>query len=648
MDMPKTRRKTSAPPDPRRFWISRDGVIVSQKKLNAEVVRLEVRFPVPDPGERAFLQERLENLHFSERSRLARVGTEVLLKSVPVIRERNVYASCEAFVIDRRFPTHNCFARLLKPGVRVGRLFHAPEASKLTSNQIWEAVNENRIKLPDTVSIDRFGKVYFTPHRASYSLPPNIPEHELAALVSDDRPRSYLDKIQTCEPVENLAIPPRAGILTSCSMYLPEHYVVLQRNSDHFGVHTGAVLLDPVKTFGANVMLEIYNASDQTVVNPVVSLDIYSAPRPSRTEIDSLRAKRASLHRELGGLYRKLTDRPRESDKRVRPRANLALRGQSAWDTNESLVLRLTDNDNRLHALRDGFRGYQTLSQALSEIDGEADTLVMETFPNLSEHIEILARGKSLRLRRLIFRKASRTHRFFLPEIAQAQLQTYRELGLDVYWYNETLGDLFRHTYKRDRGFFIREEQIRAFQASTILAFYGSGEELSNAEKDNMEHLLTGLVEFFGHRAGVLTGGGGGIMAHANDVAERHRCLRGACFLELEAVEDVIQVDFFNTFQETARHNRQKWFELADFCIFNVGGVGTLEEIGIELCNLKLGIRPRAPMVFFSDRHWESLRGQVEQMVETGRVSKWILDYLLFTGDPEEVVRFYREKLQVL
>jgi predicted Rossmann-fold nucleotide-binding protein len=107
-------------------------------------------------------------------------------------------------------------------------------------------------------------------------------------------------------------------------------------------------------------------------------------------------------------------------------------------------------------------------------------------------------------------------------------------------------------------------------------------------------------------------------------------------------------VDFFNTFQESSRHFRQKWFEAADFCIFNVGGVGTLEEVGIEMCNLKLGIRPRVPYVFFNAKFWGDLRRQLRTMITTRRAPAWMADYVLFTDDPDEVVAFYRKKLQVL
>jgi hypothetical protein len=137
-------------------------------------------------------------------------------------------------------------------------------------------------------------------------------------------------------------------------------------------------------------------------------------------------------------------------------------------------------------------------------------------------------------------------------------------------------------------------------------------------------------------------------MRLATDEARRSQALTGACFLELEAQPPELGVDFFNTFQDTSRHNRQKWFEVADFCIFNVGGVGTLEEIGIEMCNLKLGIRPRVPYIFYGAGFWSDLRKQFREMIRTKRAPAWMADYVLFTDDPDEVVAFYRKTLQVM
>jgi len=202
--------------------------------------------------------------------------------------------------------------------------------------------------------------------------------------------------------------------------------------------------------------------------------------------------------------------------------------------------------------------------------------------------------------------------------------------------------------YKKEHGFFVREEVARKFQETTLLAFYGSAVGLDQADTDRISGLVEKLASFIGPNVGVLTGGGGGVMRLATDQARSKGALTGACFLELEAQPPELGVDFFNTFQESSRHFRQKWFEAADFCIFNVGGVGTLEEIGIEMCNLKLGIRPRVPFVFFNAKFWTDLRAQITHMIATGRAPAWIGDYILFTDDPDEVLAFYRRKLQVL
>ena len=140
-------------------------------------------------------------------------------------------------------------------------------------------------------------------------------------------------------------------------------------------------------------------------------------------------------------------------------------------------------------------------------------------------------------------------------------------------------------------------------------------------------------------------------MRLATDQARGKGALTGACFLELEAQPPELGVDFFNTFQESSRHFRQKWFEAADFCIFNVGGVGTLEEIGIEMCNLKLGIRPRVPYVFFNAKFWGDLRRQVNAMIKDKRAPAWMNDYIIFSDDVKktqaEFARFSRHDAEI-
>ncbi len=650
--MPATSVKTRPQPAGDAFWTSQDGQILTVRPSagDARTVSLTLAFWPRNPAEFDLMKSRLADLHFSERSTLARIGIEMVRTGPPAVDGNRLVFDAEAFLFDHSFPHASYWKKLLRSGAPVGRLFYAPESAKLSSTEIQDAIARNSLKLPATISIDRHGSVFLTPHNVRYSLNPRLQRPEFERLVSGDAGRSYLDKVQVRHETPLLTIPPRSGILTSCSMYLKEHYVILNRGEGNFGIHTSAILLDPIKTFGTNIMLEIYNTGDQPVLNPVVSVEVFRAPAPADTDSKSLLKKRTRLLASATELYQSLDENPPRDTAEGKPRSRVTVKGQSATQENRSLFLpssRLFDRAALKAALADAATR-RTVIDALDAAPADADTLVVDYFPNLPEQIEILARLPQIKLRRIIFRRPSRTHGFFLSHNAHGRLVNYNDLGIDVYWYNDQLGDLYIHTYKKDQGFFVREELVRKFQETTILAFYGSAVGLDQADTDRISALIERLTGFIGASVGVLTGGGGGVMRLATEQARAKGALTGACFLELEAQPPEIGVDFFNTFQETSRHFRQKWFEVADFCIFNVGGVGTLEEIGIELCNLKLGIRPRIPYIFFNSRFWADLRKQVRNMVKTKRAPEWMLDYILFTDDPDEVVDFYRKTLRVL
>jgi len=637
---------------PDQFWTSQDGQILHLKNSGNGDNRLSLvlAFWPRHPKEFAFLKTHLAELRFSERSSLARIGIEMILRGTPQVDGNRITLEAEAFLYDTSFPNADYWPKLLRLGTPVGRLFYAPAAAKLSSTEIWEALQANALKLPDTTSIDSSGRVFFTPHAVSYTLDPRLQRLNFEHIVSGYAGRSFIDKVQVRHDAAPLAIPPRAGLLTSCSMYLKEHYVVLTPGEGNFGLHTSAVLLDPVKTFGTNIMLEVYNTGEQPVVNPMLSVEVFRAPPYTDPEVKTLTRQRQRLLGTTQGLFKCLDEFPAAETRAPTPRTRITVRGQSATMENRSLFIRAGDAE--LRKLLDGEAcplGSKTMIQALdSPAAAEADTLVVDYFPDLLEHMELITRLGDIKLKRLIFRRASRTHGYFLSSNAHARLDTFHGLGIKVYWYDELTRDLYLHTYKRDHGFFVREEQARQFQESTILAFYGSAVGLDQRDTDRISALVDTLTGFLGGNLGVLTGGGGGVMRLATEQARDKGALTGACFLELEAQPPELGVDFFNTFQETSRHFRQKWFEAADFCLFNVGGVGTLEEIGIELCNLKLGIRPRVPYVFFNAGFWGDLRAQIEKMISEKRTPAWMADYILFTDDPAEVVAFYRRKLQVL
>ncbi|MBC2607748.1 LOG family protein [Pelagicoccus albus] len=633
------------------FWISDDGLITTIKQgKDASTIDLTITFKLRDAQEVEFVSERLDKIQFSERSSLARVGIEIYSPSPARINKDRLILQGVAFVYDTDFPCAPYAEKLLEPGTAAGRVFYAPESSKLSSGEIWQALQENRIKLPNTTSIDRFGRVFLTPHKVQYTLPKTVTELDHLRLVKGLLPRTFLDKVQQREDLPVVSIDPQSGILTSCSMYLKEHYVVLNRGEGNFGLHSGAVLLDPVKTFGSGIILEIYNRSDQPVINPVVSIEVYKAPQADPNKVADLRDKRLVFFTNLDKIYRQLDDKPKQYFERLKTTTEISLRGQSARTENQSILFE-SENSIKEELKRvsvNGHFGFRTVSQALRKGDPEANTLVLDYFPSLAEHIEILANIRKLKIKNLVFRKATPLQEFFLSNDAHSRLETYDQLGLKVYWHIPSLNDLYLHTYKNGQGFFIREEEVDRFLACTIIAFYGSALEMDEEQKRRISELVVRMIDFFGNNVGILTGGGEGVMGLATDVAQQKGCLTGAAFLELEAQPPKVGVNFFNTFQETNRHNRQKWFQVADFCIFNLGGAGTMEEIGIELCNMKLGIRPRVPLVFFHDEYWSDLELQFEKLVSDNRMPAWMNDHLLFSGNPDEIINFYRKSLQIL
>jgi len=636
---------------PEQFWTSQDGQILGVRNKDDRTVALTLAFWPRHPNEFDYMQARLADLQFTERSTLARIGIEMIAKEAPRIDRGRLVLEAEAFLFDESFPNAPYWKKLLRLGAPVGRLYHAPASAKLSTAEIWDAIKENRIKLPDTISIDRMGRVYITPHQVYYTLNPRLPRSSFERLVSGIAGRSFLDKAQVRHEVSPLQIGPRSGTLTSCSLFLKEHYVVLNQGEGNFGIHTSAVVLDPIKTFGTNVMLEIYNEGDQPVVNPLVSVEIFRAPAAQDFESKGLAKKRTRIHATAKELYKVLDENPPHDTTPAKPKIKISVKGATANEDNLALCLnaaQFSDLKSKTLKPEDLPKGHRTLIQAVDDAPLEADTLLLDYFPNQLEQVELLTRLSQVNLRRLIFRKPSRTHGFFLSSAAHARLDVYEALGIQVYWLNEQMNELYVHSYKKDHGFFIREELAKRFNEATILAFYGSAVGLDEVQTKRISSLIDRLSSFIGTNVGVLTGGGGGVMRLATDQARGAGALTGACFLELEAQPPELGVDFFNTFQETSRHFRQKWFEVADFCIFNVGGVGTLEEIGIEMCNLKLGIRPRAPYVFYDAEFFKPLQKQIMHMIKTKRAPAWIKDYILFTDNPEEVVSFYRKVLQVL
>src|SRR5580698_9857846 len=313
---------------PDQFWTSQDGQILTVKNKDENTLTLTLAFWPRNPVEFESMKARKGELKFTERSSLARIGIEMQIQGGLTVDGNRLTLVVEAFAFDMSFPNSGYWKKLMRSGVPVGRLFHAPVGAKLTSDEIWAAIKENKLKLPNTISIDSQGSVFLTPHQVSYTLSPRLQRINFELIVSGEAGRSFLDKVQVRHDASPLAIPPRSGILTSCSMYLKEHYVVLNQGAGNFGIHTSAVLLDPVKTFGTNIMLEIYNTGDHPVVNPMVSVEIFKAPEARDPEFNSLARRRQKLLGAASEMYTNLDERPPKDSGEARPRTGILVKGQ--------------------------------------------------------------------------------------------------------------------------------------------------------------------------------------------------------------------------------------------------------------------------------------------------------------------------------
>ena len=156
--------------NPDQFWTSQDGQILAVKNKDDRTVALTLAFWPRQPAEFEFLKANLAALRFTERSSLARIGIEMLVNSAPHVEGNRVELAADAFIYDPSFPNAPYWKKLLRIGAPVGRLFYAPAAAKLSTGEIWAALQENKLKLPNTISIDSRGRVFFTPHQVSYTL----------------------------------------------------------------------------------------------------------------------------------------------------------------------------------------------------------------------------------------------------------------------------------------------------------------------------------------------------------------------------------------------------------------------------------------------------------------------------------------------
>jgi len=642
---------------------SEDGIISRILDVNTQSLTFEATFGLS--GEMIDqLNRQSEHVVFSERSRIARLGIQV--KCDPPrsdsLQGSKITLPLVASAVIAGYPGLEEMKDLFTLGLPVGRLVFCDPEALLSSDEVLEAINRAELKLPASTTISSDGSIVIAPHKVVCRFKEPLDKKTLGRILLRKDGRKLLHRYQVREAVPAVTVAPGEGVVTTCSMYLNEHFVVLQ-SGFAMGRNLPATVLDPIKTRGIRIYLEIVNHSDHPIVNPLISAKIYHAARSRHGRKPKKDARKNNFYsyrqmrefeKRFAGLDHStchFIDKPAaliQGDAEALNKAEIFLNGPGPNCEVTRAMCALARRD--FSPTSQCAHIYAT-SKIKEVVKNGPAAVVMKYFPNIIEHRDIINLTCEGKLKALYFYEPSCEHGPFLSQQDHHRLEEYDAFGLEVFWVSGLNGRLMKHTMRDGMGYFVAPERNAEFHKSMLFAFYGSNQKLSRGGEIRLGALMDALIDFWGKHIGIVTGGGSGVMEQANILARERGILSGANFLDITDQSMTTDVDFCQVFQATCRHSRQKWFEIASFPIFNIGGLGSLEELGITLCNMKLAILDPVPVILFDTEgngdFWNGIDQQINEMIEKGRAPAWIRDNIVITDDPKAVTDVYRQRLQL-
>jgi predicted Rossmann-fold nucleotide-binding protein len=642
---------------------SDDGIITKVVNANSRVMTFQTTFGLNEQ-----LIERLKNqaehIVFSERSRIARLGVQIKCEppSAGALVGDHITLTQVATPVIPDYPGLNELREFFTLGLPVGRLVFCDPEALLTSDEVLAAIERSELKLPASTTISADGSIVIAPHKVICELKEPLDKEALGRILLREDGREVLNRYQVRRAVSAVNIPPGKGVVTTCSMYLNEHYVVLQSGFE-LGRNLPATVLDPIKTRGIRIYLEIANHTQHPIVNPLIAAKVYNAAKSKNgVRLKKKTEGRSSFsYKQMRQLESRFNpqkpnschylDKPVaviQNKKGAMKNAHVFLNGPEQICKATKALCAVARRD--FSPKSECSHNYAT-SKMGEAINNSGAIVAMKYFPNLIEHRDIINLACEGKIKALYFYEPSCEHGPFLSQQDHNRLQEYDAFGVEVYWVSGLNGSLMVHTMRDGMGYFVLPERLADFHKSMLFAFYGSNMRLSQEGKARLGTLMDALIEFWGKSIGIVTGGGSGVMEQANSLARSRGILSGANFLDITDQSMTTDVDFCQVFQSTCRHSRQKWFEVASFPIFNIGGLGSLEELGITLCNMKLSILEQVPVILFDTEgrrgFWNGIGNQINEMIDRGRAPAWIQENILITDDPKEVIEAYRTRLQL-
>lgn len=640
---------------------SSDGVFDQIQFVSDERFTARIYFKIEDEMAEA-MQSAPEHVRFVARSRLCRLGISVRSLGRARVSGSEAEVDVQGHIYLPEWGVAQQIRNCLLPGVYGGRLVFCNPEHRLDSDAISAAIAKGEIILPAPLSIAASGHVYLQPQACIYILREQITREQLLAVLAEPYGKELLDFLQIRTPVRQIDLPPRSAVITSCAMFLANHFVVLDSEDSAAGQHLQAVVLDPLETRLSRVFLEFENPTPSTIVNPRAIGEVFGiGPVKSRPSIRPHTAPRAEPEANRFGTlcsgFESLMPQQGETCYANRamgaaPSLEAALENPprpliSAVNRPPAHISDLVARPNGAESPA-GRRGLAALRDALREDDS---AIFCEYFPNLAEHTQLMELALEGRLRSLVFRHASFERGAFFSEADHIRMKDLLGAGVSIHWCNDAFSHISQLATKERRAFFVPQGYEQMFRDSLCIAVYGSTLALGESEASKLTALLSNLRSFLPGPLAFITGGGEGVMNQVLVDGRELGCLAGSNYLENAERNMGQDIHFYQSFQAQARHMRQRWFEVARFHIFCIGGIGTLEEIGLTLTDMKLGLLVNEPVVFFGGSarglYWQQLGDQLRSIQAEGRGPAWLRENLLITDDPDAVIAFYRKVLQV-
>jgi uncharacterized protein (TIGR00730 family) len=599
-----------------------------------------------------------DNVVFVMRSRLCQLGTDCLLNQV----EHSVNNRIECtitFNFARECPMATRIADFLencRERIPIGKLFIRATERQLSYNAILQNIyNHGKPNIeaqefeqgPDDSIVLPIDHVTYTYRDAGL---PNDDQIRYILTQGKRRDVDYFRRRERNSPP--IAVSPGGWILTQLPLFrVREHFamiegITLKKKIVAELVHASASLFDPVSYNEQSTypMVEVFNRSDKSAEFDGILVRLYrptkrrcSIQTPSKLRLDELLSPEIRLQERMDNF---LKGAFLSNEKSIKHASFLV--DTSELDELESLRNTTIVSSHNLEL--ETCPEYDILDEISHGYIKAKGFLLSYYFPrwDVASKIE-MCKDK---IYALIFRDPSQRDSPFFTEYDVIRLRNLKELGIRIIWLRD--GIAAEYVMRNNCGFFMNGELEPRFHDATFFACYGSSVKVETAVLDQLPSFFENLANLFGE-IGVVTGGGPGLMAAANRAALDVGILSASCCLSTEVAASTEEISRYSNvwmfFNNHCRHIRQNNFSIARFPIFFPGGLGTLEEIGISLCNLKLGISDSAPYVFVGADYWKPIREYVMTAIEKGMLDSKVGESIVVVDSLSDATKVYEEFL---